>query len=214
MGTVFTYLDYLGHSPFHAGSVTLVWNPTTGRVIPQYHVVFDDEFSTVPYMEAGTIPPKWENLVKQSSKMATAQDVDLADTWLRGKSNKGVSDPLSDPFAIVTDHHKCQNTNTSGSASANKDIPISVSEGEKLHEASSPTSQPMNQYAANLFANYLSKYNNGRAKFQIDKYNSNPYSDPSSQNFDTISLTIPKRLNPHENGLRRSARLRESREKE
>ena len=43
---------YLGHSPFHAGSVALVFNPSTGRVSPQYHVVFDDEFSTVPYMEA------------------------------------------------------------------------------------------------------------------------------------------------------------------
>ena len=45
---------YLGHSPLHAGIVALVWNPTTGRVSPQYHVVFDDDFSTVPYMEAGT----------------------------------------------------------------------------------------------------------------------------------------------------------------
>ena len=25
---------YLGHSPFHAGSVALAWNPTTGRVSP------------------------------------------------------------------------------------------------------------------------------------------------------------------------------------
>ena len=33
---------YLGHYPFHAGSVALVWNPNTGRLIPQYHVVFDD----------------------------------------------------------------------------------------------------------------------------------------------------------------------------
>ena len=28
---------YLGHSHFHAGSVTLVWNPNTGRFSPQYH---------------------------------------------------------------------------------------------------------------------------------------------------------------------------------
>ena len=47
---------YLGHSPFHAGSVALVWNPTTGHVSPQYHVVFDDDFTTVPYMASGTIP--------------------------------------------------------------------------------------------------------------------------------------------------------------
>ena len=41
---------YLGHSPYHAGSVALVWNPTTGRVSPQFHVVFDNHFSTFPSM--------------------------------------------------------------------------------------------------------------------------------------------------------------------
>ena len=39
---------YLGNSPFHAGSVALVWNPTTVQISPQYHVVFNNEFSTVP----------------------------------------------------------------------------------------------------------------------------------------------------------------------
>ena len=71
---------YLGHSPFHASSVALVWNSTTGRVSPQYHVVFDDDFSTVPYMEAGTLPPNWEDLVQYSSEMATTTDVVFADT--------------------------------------------------------------------------------------------------------------------------------------
>ena len=33
---------YLGHLPFHAGNLDLVWNPATVRVSPQYHVVFDD----------------------------------------------------------------------------------------------------------------------------------------------------------------------------
>ena len=71
-------------------------------------------------MEAVTILTNLENLVKHSSEMATSHDVDLADTWLWGQSNKGVSDPLSDPFAIVTEHHKRQKTNTSGSVSDNK----------------------------------------------------------------------------------------------
>ena len=63
--------------------------------------------------------------------MATSQDFDLEDTWLQGKSNKGASDPLSDPFAIVTDHKKLQKTNTLGPDYDNKDIPILVSEGIK-----------------------------------------------------------------------------------
>ena len=71
---------YLGHSPFHAVSVALVCNPTTGRVSPQYHVVFDNDFTTVPYMEAGTLPPNWEDLVKYTSGVATTKYVDLADT--------------------------------------------------------------------------------------------------------------------------------------
>ena len=37
-------------------SVALVWNPKTRGVSPQYHVVFDNDFSTVPFMEAGTVP--------------------------------------------------------------------------------------------------------------------------------------------------------------
>ena len=36
---------YLGHSPFHAGSVALVLNPATVYVSPQCHVVFDDKFT-------------------------------------------------------------------------------------------------------------------------------------------------------------------------
>lgn len=38
---------YVGHSPHHASNVVLVYNPTTGLVSPQYHVVFDEAFSTV-----------------------------------------------------------------------------------------------------------------------------------------------------------------------
>ena len=47
---------YLGHSPTHAGSVALVLNPKTLYVSPQYHVVFDDHFTTVPSMRDGSIP--------------------------------------------------------------------------------------------------------------------------------------------------------------
>ena len=123
----------------------------------------------------------------------------------KGQSNEGASDLLSDSFVIVNDPHKRQKTNTAGSASFNKDIPVSVSEGVKSHEASLPTSQPMNQCSANSFSNSRRTSNNGISGVQIDTYNSNLYSDPSSHDFDTQSLTMPKRLNPNENGLHQSA---------
>ena len=47
---------YLGHSLVHAGNVALVWNPTTVLLSPQYHVIFDDDSTTVPYMEDGNLP--------------------------------------------------------------------------------------------------------------------------------------------------------------
>ena len=73
---------YLGHSLFHAGNVALVWNTTTGQVSLQYHVVSDDNFTTVPYTEAGTIPPDCQELIEHSSEKATTEDVFKADTWL------------------------------------------------------------------------------------------------------------------------------------
>ena len=54
---------YLGQLTFHCGSVVMVFNPSTGRVSPQFHVIFDDYFYNVPYMNAGTTPPNWDDLV-------------------------------------------------------------------------------------------------------------------------------------------------------
>ena len=71
---------YLGHSPAHAGSVALVMNPKTGLVSPQFHVVFDDTFSTVPHICAGTIPPNWDQLVRNSSELVTDENYDLSRT--------------------------------------------------------------------------------------------------------------------------------------
>ena len=95
------------HSPFHAGNVALVWNHTTGRVSPQYHVVFDDDFTKVLYMKAGTLPPNLEDLVHHSCETATAEEVKLADSWLSAVAIEGANDnQLSDPFSIVTDPTK------------------------------------------------------------------------------------------------------------
>jgi hypothetical protein len=72
---------YLGHSPCHAGNVALVLNPHTLRVSPQFHIVFDDEFSTVPFMNNGEVPPHWSDLVKCSIELATDEEFNLATSW-------------------------------------------------------------------------------------------------------------------------------------
>ena len=61
-------------------------------------------------MEAGSIPPHWPDLVHSSSELASKQAFNLAEAWLgsTGQDNselKLTDNPVVDPFAIVTDHH-------------------------------------------------------------------------------------------------------------
>ncbi len=53
---------YLGNSPDHATSVPLVMNTSTGLVSPQYHLVFDDSFTTTKSLETNNIPTNWPEL--------------------------------------------------------------------------------------------------------------------------------------------------------
>jgi hypothetical protein len=60
---------YVGRLPSHASNVALILNPQTGHVSPQFHMVFDDDFTTVPYLWTATVPPHWAELVCTSSKI-------------------------------------------------------------------------------------------------------------------------------------------------
>ena len=55
---------YLGHSPDHASNVALVLNLTTELVSPQYQVIFDDDFSTVDFIQSKKEPTNWKALCK------------------------------------------------------------------------------------------------------------------------------------------------------
>ena len=56
-------------------------NPQTGHISPQYHVVFDDTFSTVPFLRSGEEPPNWVELVRTSSEKVTTEAYEVADHW-------------------------------------------------------------------------------------------------------------------------------------
>ena len=83
--------------------------------------MFDDDLNTVPYMEAGTLPPNWQELIEHSSEKATTEDVFKADTWLSDQQIVDATDQLEDPFAIVPDQRKKQQQQR---RSANKSTPI------------------------------------------------------------------------------------------
>ena len=55
---------YIGRSPIHAGNVSLILNLSTGHVSPQFHVLFDETFSTVPSLKNGSVPSSWSSFAK------------------------------------------------------------------------------------------------------------------------------------------------------
>ena len=93
---------YLGHSPCHAGSVSLVLNLKTGMVSPQFHVIYDDEFTTVPYLSSAEPPPNWIHLCQHAVEHCSNEQEDLSYEWLHPTSPatstlvpKGASSPPS-----------------------------------------------------------------------------------------------------------------------
>ncbi|MBE0451949.1 MAG: hypothetical protein IBX70_14070, partial [Clostridia bacterium] len=93
---------YLGPSPHHSTLVSRVLNLNTGAVSPQYHIVCDDLFSTVPNCDfGGTIRPddfdaeQWSKLIETGYELHLdnidmndpndlRQIPSLSDDWLTG----------------------------------------------------------------------------------------------------------------------------------
>jgi hypothetical protein len=71
---------YVGRSPLHASTVGLILNPCTGHVSPQFHVVYDDDFITVPYLCSADVPPHWAQLVEASSHLEVHTEQQVG-TW-------------------------------------------------------------------------------------------------------------------------------------
>ena len=91
---------YLDHSPTHAGSVALVLNPRTLHVSPQYHVVFDETFSTVPSIRDGTILSNWSDLVKESDELHCEDANELAKLWACEEDNIEDTDLLMNMWML------------------------------------------------------------------------------------------------------------------
>ncbi len=59
---------FMGFSNLHSSEVPLVLNLETGSITPQYHVVFDDQFSTVTSVEREIDPPdNWDQLCLENT---------------------------------------------------------------------------------------------------------------------------------------------------
>ena len=67
---------YLGPSPNHSRSISLILNPRTGHTSPQYHVKHDDFFETVNPKKTTNFdatPPEWKYLARFLQRKRPAQ---------------------------------------------------------------------------------------------------------------------------------------------
>jgi hypothetical protein len=71
---------YIGRSPSQASNVGLILNPRTGHVSPQFHVVYDNDFMTVPYLRSIDVPPHWAQLIEASSHLEVQTERQVG-TW-------------------------------------------------------------------------------------------------------------------------------------
>ena len=119
------------------------------------------------------------------------------------------TDQLTDLFVIVPDQHKKQGPQR---RAADKSTPITehaVSKGDRLPHSLPPPHCDLTSHAtANLF-DINECANIGRVGSAKNTSRPNPIADLGVQ----INIyATPERMNPHENGLRWSPRLREQRE--
>jgi len=144
--------------------VALVFNPSTGHVSPQYHVMFDDDFTTVPFMEKGERPPNWEDLCRRNAESSTDESVDLAQEWLSGMTDvvgtdgtivgrpNGLGSRITDPYAVLpaqaqpAGDYLIASTDLTN-VSSNLDT---ASEGERSHLSSSSRKRNVPAAAANI----------------------------------------------------------------
>jgi hypothetical protein len=74
---------YLGLSKVHSSNVHLVLHPETGHISPQYHLVFDDTFSTV-YSDGQFDADVWNSLV--TSNLEKHSDADVPSNHIENTS--------------------------------------------------------------------------------------------------------------------------------
>ncbi|KAL7447620.1 hypothetical protein ACHAXS_000018, partial [Conticribra weissflogii] len=69
---------FLGFSPHHSSLAPLVLNRRTGKVSPQYHVIFDDKFQTVSSgISSEALNGIWLKLFKRSREVYLDDEVDV-----------------------------------------------------------------------------------------------------------------------------------------
>ena len=137
-----TWLElYLGPSPFHAWSMSLVLNLVTDLVLPQYHCRFDDFFDTTSHNRPDIMTSAtWKQLVglchadgTPTTREPLETFIDLLqilEQWLNAAWNNPDAQENFDQFwNIVEFPHDTGVYNASDNPGNSKENPVQKSEG-------------------------------------------------------------------------------------
>ena len=112
--------QFLGRSKRHAGSVGLIRNLSTGKVSPQYHVVYDNHFTTVDSvtnMDNIPVPDGFHELLQTSVETVTHPD-DIIESDNKSKTSQSNKDISRENEGVVP--------------AASENLRNNISDGEKV----------------------------------------------------------------------------------
>ena len=81
---------FVGRSPIHAGNISLILNLSRRHVIPQFHVFFNETFSTVPSLKNESVPGSWKLICENNRELTTYEDFNLVYLWRKYEQESGV----------------------------------------------------------------------------------------------------------------------------
>lgn len=188
---------------------------------PQFHVIYDDDFTTVPYLRTGTVPPHWADLVKKSSEINLTNDsTNSWDSLPTEAPEEGDFNSDNDRFASLsetqtaddsTDDRHAINSNNNhtvlrGSSDTQDGDEALISEANRQFDSNAASTSLLSALG---FSNEdtttpvhdcegdIGNTVNRRVRFMDDL------------NFDADrSMEMPKAINLEQSGLRRSPRIR------
>jgi hypothetical protein len=154
-------------------------------VLPQYHVVFNDLFTTVSFMEKSKVPPNWADLVEKSCEKVTDEHYELAKTW-------PFLSPEPGDISIPEKNFNASNDSNLG--------------------AYSKKTTPHTRIEPPCLSSFLDKTN---GLFQSMDYVQDPFLHPVSSSYEGAnlpsqiedSLVVPHLINLETSGQRRSSRI-------
>ena len=114
----------LGKINEHAGNVSLVLDTITSFVLPKFHVVHDDDFTSVLIKIVDVLPPNCNELLKYHDCMSKEELIDTPlEATFKNTNDKIVKVKIRfDDASVTHPMHRTEDKNSSASVNAENEV--------------------------------------------------------------------------------------------